>query len=108
MRGTAAAAVFEVADSAGTMASSRGKASVTPAPRRKVRRGRHRFVINIDISCRRNSIGASPDPGVRIPEVHQQGYISPIVLVFVLVSSVFHITLTERVPPATGHRPSGC
>src|SRR4029077_20159159 len=46
-RGMGAAAVSRVGVSAGTIDSSSGRASVTPAPRRKVRRGMCRFVTYI-------------------------------------------------------------
>ena len=42
-----AAAVFAVAVSAGVIASSKGSASVAPAPRRKVRRESERFVTKM-------------------------------------------------------------
>ena len=46
-RFTGAAAVTRSGVSAGTIDSSNGKANVTPAPRRNVRRGMCFFVINI-------------------------------------------------------------
>ncbi len=47
MRGDPAAAVFFSKVCAGSIASSKGNASVTPIPRKNVRRGRCFFVMNI-------------------------------------------------------------
>src|ERR1700677_3989779 len=47
MRGEPAAAVFFSKVCAGSIASSNGNASVTPNPRKKVRRGRCVFEMNI-------------------------------------------------------------
>src|SRR6185369_10720506 len=55
MRGVGFAAVRDIADSAGTIASSSGSPTVTPTPRRKVRRGNAILVMNIVISSIRCS-----------------------------------------------------
>jgi hypothetical protein len=43
------AAVCASAESAGTMASSSGRASVAPSPRRNVRRGNDILLMNISV-----------------------------------------------------------
>ena len=48
-RRTGFAAVRDIADTAGTMASSNGKATVAPTPRRNVRRGSDVFVMIIRV-----------------------------------------------------------
>src|SRR5437667_2657868 len=60
MRCTGFAAVLLMAESAGTIASSKGNASVTPIPRRKVLRGSAILVmIMTEISYIRNLSGSS-------------------------------------------------
>jgi len=46
-------AAFAATEKAGTIASSRGRASVAPTPRRKVRRGSAIFVIIMSVLSNR-------------------------------------------------------